>query len=146
MDLVILIPNGNTEYIVTLEIEMTPKEVMEKTFDCFATGDMETFKTLHTDDVVVTMNGAHSLSGTYNGFADFMGNMIAKIPSTFPENFSVTPEKMIADGNNVFTHAIAKGDGLDAYFGFRVEVEGDAIKRLWIYADSQKLANSFQTS
>jgi ketosteroid isomerase-like protein len=93
LDLVILIPNGNTDHTVTLEIEMTPKEIMEKTFDCFATGDMETFKTLHTDDVVVTMNGAHSLSGTYNGFADFMGNMIAKIPSTFPENFSVTPEK-----------------------------------------------------
>ena len=70
--------------------------------------------------------------------------MIANIPSTFPENFSVTPESMMAEGNMVFTHAIAKGDGLDAYFGFRAEVDGDAIKRLWIYADSQKLSNSFQ--
>jgi len=94
--------------------------------------------------VVVTMNGSHSLSGTYNGFADFIENMIANIPSTFPENFSVTPESMMAEGNMVFTHAIAKGDGLDAYFGFRAEVDGDAIKRLWIYADSQKLSNSFQ--
>ena len=50
---------------------MTPKEVMQKTFDCFESGDMEVFQTLHTDDVVVTMNGSHSLSGTYNGFADF---------------------------------------------------------------------------
>ncbi|MCH9746993.1 MAG: ester cyclase [Alphaproteobacteria bacterium] len=123
---------------------MTPKEVMQKTFDCFESGDMEVFQTLHTDDVVVTMNGSHSLSGTYNGFADFIENMIANIPSTFPENFSVTPESMMAEGNMVFTHAIAKGDGLDAYFGFRAEVDGDAIKRLWIYADSQKLSNSFQ--
>ena len=123
---------------------MTPKEVMQKTFDCFESGDMEVFQTLHTDDVVVTMNGSHSLSGTYNGFADFIENMIANIPSTFPENFSVTPESMLAEGNMVFTHAIAKGDGLDAYFGFRAEVDGDAIKRLWIYADSQKLSNSFQ--
>ncbi|MBT5000008.1 MAG: SnoaL-like domain-containing protein [Tateyamaria sp.] len=123
---------------------MTPKEVMQKTFDCFESGDMEVFQTLHTDDVVVTMNGSHSLSGTYNGFADFIENMIANIPSTFPENFSVTPESMMAEGNMVFTHAIAKGDGLDAYFGFRAEVDGGAIKRLWIYADSQKLSNSFQ--
>jgi len=123
---------------------MTPKEVMQKTFDCFESGDMEVFQTLHTDDVVVTMNGSHSLSGTYNGFADFIENMIANIPSTFPENFSVTPESMMAEGNMVFTHAIAKGDGLEAYFGFRAEVDGDAIKRLWIYADSQKLSNSFQ--
>ena len=36
---------------------MTPKEVMQKTFDCFESGDMEVFQTLHTDDVVVTMNG-----------------------------------------------------------------------------------------
>ncbi|MBT5300898.1 MAG: hypothetical protein HOL33_01815, partial [Tateyamaria sp.] len=74
---------------------MTPKEVMQKTFDCFESGDMEVFQTLHTDDVVVTMNGSHSLSGTYNGFADFIENMIANIPSTFPENFSVTPESMM---------------------------------------------------
>jgi len=30
---------------------MTPKEVMEKTYECFASGDMETFQTLHTEDV-----------------------------------------------------------------------------------------------
>tara|TARA_B100000989_G_scaffold291328_1_gene265680 strand:+ start:247 stop:384 length:138 start_codon:yes stop_codon:yes gene_type:complete len=28
--------------------KMTPKEVMEKTYECFASGDMETFQKLHT--------------------------------------------------------------------------------------------------
>ena len=53
---------------------------------------------------------------------------------------------MIAEGNNVFTHAKATGDDLDAYFGYCAEIEGDAIKKLTIYADSQKLSNAFQSA
>ena len=58
----------------------------------------------------------------------------------------VTADVMIAEGNSIFTHAPAKSARLDAYFGFRFEVKGDAIKRLWIYAGSQKLTTSFKTS
>ena len=68
---------------------MTPKEVMEKTYECFASGDMETFQTLHTNDCVFTMNDAHQLSGTYNGMADFMQRMMSQIQSVFPPNFSL---------------------------------------------------------
>ena len=125
---------------------MTPKEVMEKTYECFASGAMETFQTLHTDDCIFTMNGAHQLSGTYNGFADFMERMMSKIPTVFPLNFALEQEFMIAEGNTVFTHAKATGDGLDAYFGFCANIEGDKIKEITIYADSQKLSNSFQAA
>ena len=125
---------------------MTPKEVMEKTYECFASGDMETFQTLHTEDCVFTMNGAHQLSGTYNGMADFMERMMSQIPLVFPSNFSLVNEWMIAEGNKVFTHAKATGDGLDAYFGFASEIEGDKIKKITIYADSQKLSDAFQTT
>ena len=34
---------------------------------------------------------------------------------------------------------------LDAYFGFASEIEGDKIKQIAIYADSQKLSDAFQT-
>ena len=53
---------------------------------------------------------------------------------------------MIAEENSIFTHVPAKSVGPDAYFGFKFEVKGDAIKRLWIYAGSQKLTTSFKTS
>ena len=124
---------------------MTPKEVMEKTYECFASGDMDAFTKLHTPDCVFIMNGAHQLSGTYNGMADFMERMMSKIPTVFPLNFSLEQEFMVAEGNTVFTHAKATGDGLDAYFGFCAEIEGDAIKKITIYADSQKLSNAFQS-
>ena len=53
---------------------------------------------------------------------------------------------MMAEGNKVFTHAKATGDGLDAYWGFASEIEGDKIKKITIYADSQKLSDAFQTT
>ena len=51
---------------------MTSKEVVQKAYDCFATGDMDTFRTLYNTDVVVKINGMHKFSGTYNGFDDWM--------------------------------------------------------------------------
>ena len=123
---------------------MDVKEQTKKAYELFGSGDMETFQTLHTDDCVFTMNGAHQLSGTYNGMDDFMERMMSQIPSVFPPNFSLVNEWMIAEGNKVFTHAKATGDGLDAYFGFASEIEGDKIKKITIYADSQKLSDAFQ--
>ena len=35
---------------------MTPKDVVAKNYECFNTGDMETFVSLYHDDVVVTIN------------------------------------------------------------------------------------------
>ena len=46
---------------------MTPKEVIAKNYECFNTGDMETFVSLYHDDVVVTINGMHRFSGTHKG-------------------------------------------------------------------------------
>ena len=91
---------------------------------------METFQTLHTDDCVFTMNGAHQLSGTYNGMADFMERMMSQIPSVFPPNFSLVNEWMIAEGNTVFTYAKARGDGLDAYFGLPQKLKAIKSKKL----------------
>ena len=53
---------------------------------------------------------------------------------------------MIAEGNTVFTHAKGTGNGLDAYFDYCAEIEGDAIKKLTIYADRQKPSNAFQSA
>ena len=52
---------------------MTPKEVVQKGYDCFKSGDMETFVGLFHDDYVVTMNGRHKFSGTYHAINEFMG-------------------------------------------------------------------------
>ena len=96
---------------------MTPKEVMEKTYECFASGDMETFQKLHTDDCVFTMNGAHQLSGTYNGFADFIlnGGMVS---------LSVSPmEPLSAETAPQIEALMADPDGLVDYLGLEFVYE-----------------------
>ena len=44
---------------------MTPKEVVQKGYDCFSTGDMDTFVGLLHEDVKAVMNGMHKFSGTF---------------------------------------------------------------------------------
>ena len=51
---------------------MTPKEVIEKNYECFNTGDMETFVFLYHNDVVVKVNGMHRFSGVHKGIDAWM--------------------------------------------------------------------------
>ncbi len=95
---------------------MTPKEVVQKGYDCFTSGDMETFVGLFHDDCVITMNGMHKFSGTYHGINEFMG-VLAQIPSHF-DNFSVKVTNM----------------------GHFHKLQDGKIKEFWIYDDSQKMA------
>ena len=124
---------------------MNPKEIMQKYFISFERGDWEDFRNLHSHNVIVHLNGIHKLSGRYSGFIDFRDNLVSKIPKIFPKNFSVTPLKMISENNEIFIHAIVLVDRLEAYFAYRATIENGKITKLWIYSDSQKLANSFQT-
>ena len=124
---------------------MNPKEIMQKYFICFKRGDWEDFRNLNSHNVIVHLNEIHKLSGRYSGFTDFMDNLVSKISTIFPKNFSVTPLKMIHEDNEIFIHAIVLADRLEAYFAYRATIENGKITKLWIYSDSQKLANSFQT-
>ena len=118
---------------------MTPKEVIEKNYECFNTGDMETFVSLYRDDVVIRMNGMHRFSGVHNGIDAWM-EILSQVPALF-DDFSVTPTNMIAEGDQVFTQIHAKAKGLDAIFGHYHKLVDGKIKEFWIYDDSQKMAH-----
>jgi ketosteroid isomerase-like protein len=118
---------------------MTPKDVVAKNYECFNTGDMETFVSLYHEDVVVTVNGMHRFSGVHKGINAFL-EVLGGLPSRF-ENFSVTPTNMIAEGDQVFTQIHAKAEGLDANFGHFHRLVDGKIKEFWIYDDSQKMAH-----
>ena len=121
---------------------MTPKEIVQKGYDCFSTGDMETFVGLFHEDVTVVMNGMHKFSGTYNGINEFM-SVLAMIPTHF-DNFSVTVTNMISEGDQVATQLDATADGMEAKFGHFHKVEAGKIKEFWIYDDSQKMAQTMK--
>ena len=121
---------------------MTSKDVVVKSYECFNTGDMETFVSLFHEDVVVTVNGMHRFSGVHKGINAFL-EILGDLPARF-ENFSVTPTNMIAEGEQVFTQLHAKAEGLDANFGHFHRLVDGRIKEFWIYDDSQKMAHAMK--
>jgi len=121
---------------------MTPKEVIAKNYECFNTGDMQTFVSLYHEDVVVTINGMHRFSGVHKGIYAFM-EVLGGIPSRY-EKFSVTPINMIAEGDQVFTQIHAEAEGMDADFGHYHRLVDGKIKEFWIYDDSQKMAHAMK--
>ena len=70
---------------------MTPKEVVAKGYECFNTGDMETFVTLFHADVVVTINGMHIFSGVHEGIDAWMGCLLYTSPSPRDRSLSRMP-------------------------------------------------------
>ena len=127
----------------TLQIRdcMTPKEVVQKNYECFSTGDMVTFRTLYAENAVVKVNGIHKLSGTYHGPDNWMG-VLAQIPSLFDE-FKIDVVSIIAEGNHVFAmlNATAVGSGkMTADFGHFYRIENGKIAEFHIFDDSQKMA------
>ena len=121
---------------------MTPKEVVKKAYDCFASGDVETLVSLYHEDCTVTINGLHKFSGTYNGIGEFM-SVLALIPAHY-DNFSLTVVSMISEGDDVATLLDASADGMVAKFGHFHKIEAGKIKEFWVCDDSQKMAHAMK--
>ena len=121
---------------------MTPKEVVKKAYDCFASGYVETLVSLYHEDCTVTINGLHKFSGTYNGIGEFM-SVLALIPAHY-DNFSLTVVSMISEGDHVATLLDASADGMVAKFGHFHKIEAGKIKEFWVCDDSQKMAHAMK--
>jgi len=122
---------------------MEPKDIVQKAYDCFASGDMETFASLWSDDAVIVVNGMHKFSGTYNGVGDWIVNMLAHMPTHFP-GLEVVPLKMVEEDGHVFILTSVKADGLDSLAGHYDVVEEGKIKEFHVFDDSQKLAHAMK--
>ena len=120
---------------------MTPKEVVQKNYECFTTGDMTTFRTLYVENAIVKVNGIHKLSGTYHGPDNWM-SALSQVPQLYDE-FKIELVNIIAEGDHVFAmlHATAVGSGkMTADFGHFYKIENGKIAEFHIFDDSQKMA------
>ena len=121
---------------------MTPKEIVQKNYECFSTGDMATFRTLYAENAVVKVNGIHKLSGTYHGPDNWM-SALAHMPKLYDEFKIIDVVNIIAEGNQVFAmlHVTATGSGkMEADFGHFYKIEDGKIAEFHIFDDSQKMA------
>ena len=120
---------------------MTPKEVVQKNYECFTTGDMTTFRTLYAENAIIKVNGIHKLSGTYHGPDNWM-SALSQVPQLYDE-FKIELVNIIAEGDHVFAmlHASAVGSGkMTADFGHFYKIENGKIAEFHIFDDSQKMA------
>ena len=57
---------------------MRAEEIVLGGYKNFAEGDMESLSKIYHPECKITINGSHSLSGTYIGFQSFLENVLAK--------------------------------------------------------------------
>ena len=124
---------------------MNYKEIAQKGYDLFNSGDMETFFNDFIDDNITWIHPGDKLpiSGTHKGKQAMMEQM-AKIPGLW-NNFSVEAEFMIAEGNKVFTKCNAKADGMNTIFGHYSEYTDEGKQKTFItFDDTLSLFNAMK--
>ena len=124
---------------------MNYKEIAQKGYDLFNSGDMETFFNDFIDDDITWIHPGDKLpvSGTHKGKQAMMEQM-AKIPGLW-DNFSVEAEFMIAEGNKVFTKCNAKADGMNTIFGHYAEYSDEGkLKYFLTFDDTLSMFNAMK--
>jgi len=122
---------------------MNAHEIVLKAYDYFSQGNLIEMKNLTHEDYIFWMNGMHTLSGKYHGFDDWAKNCLAKIPIVLP-NFKLEILSSFGNESQVFVHAHATADGLDAFFGHYATVENGKIKEFHVFDDSQKVSHAMR--
>jgi ketosteroid isomerase-like protein len=123
---------------------MDAKAITKKGYELFNSGDMQTFFTdIVHDDITWTFpgkEGKHPLSGVHKGKEAVMAAM-SKIPATW-NNFHLTPEFMISEGDKVFVKVNAKADGMDTVFGHYFEVKDGKMITMMTFDDTLSMFDS----
>ncbi len=101
-------------------------QVLTAFFEAFNRNDLKTAATFVTDDIVYTIRGRSTLSGTYRGYAAFAG-AIERIKQLTGGSMTVKPEVVLADGENIMMYLQVSGSRPD---GRRYESQQAYLYRL----------------
>ena len=112
---------------------MTPKEVVKKSYEAFAAGDMPTLASLCAEDMAVKMGGEMPISGEYNGFEAWANGQLAKMQAIV---------NMFEDDGNVFTILKMTADGLEALSCHHAVIKNGKYAEFYIFDDTQKMASA----
>ena len=70
----------------------------KKAYEAYGAGDIETALSTFDDDVEWSIPGNSTLSGSYRGKGEFV-ELLGKLAE---KSFTTTPERIVADGDDVF--------------------------------------------
>ena len=120
---------------------MTAEEIVLGGYDLFSKGDMEGLSKIYHPDCKIKVNGTHSLSGEYHGFASFASNFLAKLGTVWP-GFSLQIEKVVSNKTDVCVFVKITADNLTTHSIHHFVVENGLEVEFNIYDDSQVMAAS----
>ena len=123
---------------------MDPKELVLSGYQSFAEGNMDSLGNIYHENAVITVNGNHELSGTYNGFDEFLNKFLSQIPIRFP-NFSLSIENVIAENDRIHVKVHYTADNLDAESVHMFVVQDGLETAFELFDDSQKIAAALST-
>ncbi len=101
-------------------------QILTDFFEAFNRNDLRTAATFVTDDIVYTIRGRSTLSGTYRGYAAF-ASVIERIKQLTGGTMTVKPEVVLADGENIMMYLQVSGARPD---GRRYESQQAYLYRL----------------
>ena len=84
---------------------MTAEEIVLGGYKNFAEGDMEALAKIYHPECKITINGNHSLSGSYVGFQSFLENVLSNLDNVWP-GFNLDIEKVVSNETDAvsYTH------------------------------------------
>jgi uncharacterized protein len=122
------------------------KDTIQRGYEAFAAGDMETVMNLFDDDIEWVQPGGSSVSGTFHGKAEVMEHL-ARLAE---KDLTVKLNRLVAEGDTVvaLTEVSAggeSGDDADVFVlrdgkTIRVEAHGDTALMERVYGKKQLAA------
>lgn len=121
------------------------EQLLRKVDKAFQAGDLETFWSLHTDDVVVHVGGRNAVSGDYKGIAEFQA-AFAKFAELSGKFALETHDILASDTHGIILQRLTAERGGKNYSGNLVGIahfrEGK-ISEIWFIDEDAYAADEF---
>jgi ketosteroid isomerase-like protein len=120
--------------------------LLNRGYDAFGKGDLDTLRELFTDDIVFHVSGESQIAGDYRGQEDVFG-FFGKLAELSGGSFRIERHAILADEEHgaVLSTVSAQRDGKQLRSN-AVDVhhfDGDRIREVWTVILDQKAANEF---
>ena len=122
---------------------MTAEEIVLGGYKNFAEGDMVSLSKLYHPECQITINGSHSLSGTYIGFQSFLENVLAKLDKVWP-GFNLDIEKIVSNETDVCVFVNITAENLNSKSIHHFVIKDGLEVEFNLYDDSQKMSQAMK--
>ena len=124
------------------------KRLMQKVFEELALGNSAALIEVLADDVAWTVTGTTRFSGTYEGKAKLMNDLVGPLFSQLADQFVMTGDRFIADDNYVVVEARGKattkaGPAYNNKYCWVFRLEDGKVKEVTEYMDTHLVVTTF---